>query len=615
MPLLYILYFDMYILGISAFYHDSAACLIENGKVLAAAQEERFTRVKHDSSFPLNAVYFCLSHTGITLKDVSYVVFYEKPFIKFERIIQTFLHIVPYGFSSFIKAIPSWLKEKLFQKKHIIEFLKKFDDTFSAERLLFTDHHRAHAASAYFPSPFDNALIIVMDAVGEWKTTSIGIGDKSSLQLKEGMHFPHSIGLLYTAFTYFLGFKVNSGEYKVMGLAPYGKPTYEKLIYDHLIKLSADGSFELNLYYFNYLKGLTMTDHRLEKLLGIKRRKPEGELTQAHFDIAASIQKVTESLVLGVVGYAVKKYPNENLCLAGGVALNCVSNQKIAEFFHFKEIYVQPAAGDAGGAMGAALDVWYSLHPDRSKKISELSSTYLGAEYTIKDIALALDNSNLVYEKVESMSELAHVVADYILEDKIVGLFQGRAEFGPRALGNRSILGNAFSSDIQTKLNLNIKFRESFRPFAPAVLQEDLFDIFDSKQMNAFMLFTAKVKDNFFDEATMNEMEGLKKLNVKRSLFQAVVHVDGTSRYQSVNADNNLFFNSILEYIKKRTGYGIVANTSFNVRGEPIVNSPEDAVNCFKNTNMDFLVIGPFVVSRKINNLEEIREKLDNNYD
>lgn len=593
----------MWIVGISCYYHDSAACIIKDGLVIAAAQEERFTRVKHDSNFPKNALKFCLDFADICVNDVSYFVFYEKPFIKFERIIQTFLFTTPFAFKTFLKVIPVWVKNKLFQKRAIIKELRSFQggDRLDKDVLLFDDHHRSHAASAYFTSTFNESLIIVMDGVGEWNTTSISIGRGNVLEMKESQEFPHSIGLLYSAFTYFLGFKVNSGEYKVMGLAPYGTPIYKDLIFEKLVFQKENGLFELNMIFFKFLSTTEMTGRLFEQLFESKRRTPESPIDQIHFDIAASIQEVTSILVVEIVKYANNKYPSKNLCLSGGVALNCVTNQKISQAFDFENIWVPPAAGDAGGAMGAALDLWFSLfEKDSSKNYNNNNiTTFFGKEFSDSEIENCLEDEKLSFSKIENKDFLAKEISDRILNDKVVGLFQGKAEFGPRALGNRSILGNAYSKSMKADLNLKIKFRESFRPFAPAVLKEDARNIFDLGFDSPYMLFTSNLNPDFVGSPSADSKLG-------DSLFPAVTHIDGSSRIQTVSESDNSLLYKILLQIKTQKGYGILANTSFNVRGEPIVNSPQDAVNCFRNTNMDFLVCGSYIISRKDNQLPYI---------
>lgn len=601
----------MWIIGISCFYHDSAVCLVKDGLIFAAAQEERFTRIKHDSNFPENSLKFCLDYAGIGIDDVSYFVFYEKPFLKFERIIQTFLFTAPFAFNTFFRVMPVWIKNKLFQKKAIIKELQSLqgESILKKDSVLFDDHHRAHAASAYFTSTFKESLIIVMDGVGEWSTTSISVGTGNVLEMKEFQEFPHSIGLLYSAFTYFLGFKVNSGEYKVMGLAPYGKPIYRDFIFDKLVFQKENGLFELNLKFFKFLSSTEMTGTEFEKLFNINRRLPESTLEQVHFDIAASIQEVTSVLVVGIVKYAKSKYPSKNLCLSGGVALNCVTNYTISKSFDFENIWIPPASGDAGGAMGAALDLWYSLFEKDSKRnLHNNVTAFFGKEFSDQEIIYCLEEENLSFRKIENIDVLAKEISDLILKDKVVGLFQGRAEFGPRALGNRSILGNAYSKSMKSELNLKIKFRESFRPFAPAVLKQDARKIFDLGFDSPYMLFTSNLNDKFLE----SQNRGVKN---SESIFPAVIHVDGSSRIQTVDESDNILLFKILHHVKDQKGYGIIANTSFNVRGEPIVNSPKDAVKCFRNTNMDYLVCGSYIVSRYENKLPYINKSSLLGYD
>jgi carbamoyltransferase len=552
----------MRIVGISAFYHDSAAALVVDGKIVAAAQEERFTRKKHDSRFPQHALGYCLEEGGIGLGEVDYVAFYDKPFIKFERLLETYLAFAPRGFRSFRMAIPLWLKEKLFQKQLLRDELRLFDPDFDWEsKLLFTEHHQSHAASAFFPSLFDEAVILTMDGVGEWATTSVGFGRGNHLEMRKELHFPHSLGLLYSAFTYYTGFKVNSGEYKVMGLAPYGEPKFANVIFDKLIDLKADGTFRLDQSYFDYCTGLRMTNNKFDALFGGPARKSEELLEQRHMDLAASIQSVTEEIVLRLTRSIAAETGAENLCLAGGVALNCVANGKVLRDSKFKRIWIQPAAGDAGGALGAALAA-YHLHQGQPRR---------------------LDHGQVIER---AASDLA--------DGKALGWFQGRMEFGPRALGNRSIVADARSSSMQSALNLKIKYRESFRPFAPAVLREDVSDWFELDVESPYMLLVADVAERRRRAMTTEEQAlfGIDKLNVPRSEIPAVTHVDYSARIQTVHAETNPRFHALLSAFKRTTGCPVLVNTSFNVRGEPIVRTPEEAFRCFMGTELDVLVVG-----------------------
>ena len=587
----------MYILGISAFYHDSAACLVKDGNIVAAAQEERFTRKKHDMSFPAKAIEYCLKEAGITINDINYVGFYDKPFIKFERILYSAFQYAPIGIGMFLKAMPPWLKQKLFTRKVIHKELK-----YEGE-LLFTEHHESHAASAYYPSPYTDAAIITVDGVGEWTTTSYGIGEDNKITILSDIKFPHSIGLLYSAFTYYLGFKVNSGEYKVMGLAPYGKPKYAHIIFEKLVDLKEDGSFKLNMQYFNYCAGLTMTNSKFDTLFGDKPRKSESKLTQKDMDIASSIQFVTEEIMLRIVEHVYKLTNKKNLCMAGGVALNCVANGRILRESSFDNIWVTPASGDAGGALGSALFIWHQYL--NNKKVvtnnkDKLSGTYLGPSFDSSEIEKFLIEKEANFVKLEE-SDLPDAIADLISQENVIGWFQGRMEFGPRALGARSIIGDARSKNMQLIMNQKIKFRESFRPFAPSVLEEHVSEYFDIHQESPYMLFVADVAKekltNFSDN--QDEKWGLDKLNVIRSEIPAVTHVDCTARVQTVNSDENpLYYNTIKKFYEK-TGCPVIINTSFNVRGEPIVCTPEDAFKCFMRTNMDYLILGNYLLKKE----------------
>lgn len=587
----------MYILGISAFYHDSAAALLKDGFIVAAAQEERFSRVKHDARFPAQAVAYCLREAGISFAEVEYVVFHEKPFIKFERLIETYLAFAPKGFTSFVKAMPLWIKEKLFQKKLIQDELKSIAPVnYDFEkRILFSEHHLSHAASAYYPSPFHEAVVLTMDGVGEWATASLAIGRGNALSVQKEIHFPHSLGLLYSAFTYYTGFKVNSGEYKVMGLAPYGKPVYRDLIFEHLVDLKADGSFRLDMDYFNYCTGLTMTSGKFHALFGGPPRNPETEpLTQRHMDLAASIQLVTEEIVLRLARDAAKTYGIKNLCLAGGVALNCVSNGKIQQEKIFENIWIQPAAGDAGCALGAALAVHHMhLNHPKTNAADAMRGSYLGPSYAQDEIESSLSALAARYE-VLSDDELVMRTAQALAEGKAIGWFQGRMEFGPRALGNRSILGDPRHATMQRDLNLKVKFRESFRPFAPSVLREDVQDWFELEDDSPYMLLVHKVCRAHLKEMTeaQKALFGIDLLNVPRSGIPAVTHVDHSARIQTVHEATNPRYYALLQAFKQKTGCPILINTSFNVRGEPIVCTPEDAFRCFMGTGLDVLAIG-----------------------
>tara|TARA_B100000886_G_scaffold62688_1_gene38888 strand:+ start:6428 stop:8266 length:1839 start_codon:yes stop_codon:yes gene_type:complete len=591
------------ILGISAFYHDSAATILIDGKIIAAAQEERFTRIKHDKSYPFNAIEFVLKYAKIKFSDIDAIVFFEKPFLKFERLLETYVAFAPRGFISFCKAMPIWLKEKLFQKNLLFNKFKEHDKNFKDQsKIYFSDHHLSHAASAFYPSPFEEAIILTADGVGEWATTTVSIGKGNNVKIKKEIQFPHSLGLLYSAFTYYTGFKVNSGEYKLMGLAPYGLPIYEDKIKDHLVDIKDDGSFHLDQSFFNYATGLTMTSNKFDKLFGQKPRDPKNEqLTQFHMDIAASIQKVTEEIMIKLAKSIRAEYKISNLCLAGGVALNCVANGKILNENIFENIWVQPAAGDAGGSLGAALAFWHIDQKNRRKiDINDsMQGSYLGPEYTDEQIEKVLNKIGAKYSKLNDL-DLIDKVSDDLASSKAIGWFQGRMEFGPRALGSRSILGDPRSSETQKNLNLKVKYRESFRPFAPSVLNEDLSDWFKIKIESPYMLMVAKVKDDKIIQMTeeQNKLFGIDKLNIKRSNIPAVTHLDYSARIQTVKRNTNKKYYDLIKKFKEKTNCPVVVNTSFNVRGEPIVNTPTDAYNCFMGTELDKLVIGNFYLDK-----------------
>ena len=594
------------ILGISAFYHDSAACVLKNGEIIAAAQEERFTRKKHDPSYPKNAINFVLDYSNLKLSEVDHIVFFEKPFLKFERLLETYVGFAPRGFVSFAKAMPIWIKEKLFQKNLLFNKLKEHDKNYKSDKnIFFSDHHLSHAASAFFPSPFEEAIILTADGVGEWATTTVGVGKNNHLEIKKEIHFPHSLGLLYSAFTYYTGFKVNSGEYKLMGLAPYGKPIYEEQV-KQLIDVKEDGTFRLDQKYFNYATGLTMTSNKFDILFGQKPRDPKNEkISQFHMDIAASIQKVTEEIMIKLSKALRKEYNIKNLCLAGGVALNCVANGKILEEKIFDNIWIQPAAGDAGGSLGAAMALWHIEHGNIRKinPLDNMKGSYLGTEFSQLQIEEELKSVGANFETFD-YENMIDKTSDYLSNEKAVGWFQGRMEFGPRALGSRSILGDPRSDKMQRNLNLKVKYRESFRPFAPSVLREDLSNWFDINVDSPYMLLVANInpekKIEMSDE--QKKLFGIEKLNVKRSEIPAVTHVDYSARVQTVSKNtNNRYYDLILKF-KEKTGCPVIVNTSFNVRGEPIVNTPIDAFNCFMGTELDYLVIGNCILDKKKQN-------------
>ena len=586
----------MKILGISAFYHDSAACLVQDGKIAAAAQEERFSRKKHDFRFPTHAIEYCLKEGGITAKDLDIVAFYDKPFLKFERILESYLAYAPKGISSFLQAVPMWIKQKLWMKSFIEEELGY------EGKILFPEHHESHAASAFFPSPFQEAAFITMDGVGEWATTSFGTGRSNSIEIHSEIRFPHSLGLLYSAFTYYTGFKVNSGEYKVMGLAPYGKPVYKDLILKELIDLKEDGSFKLNMEYFEYVAGLRMTNRKFHKLFGAPPRKPESRVTQREMDLARSIQEVTEEVMLRITRYVHQTTGMKHLCLAGGVALNCVGNGRILREGPFEKIWIQPASGDAGGALGAALYAWH--HYLQNPRVADgkkdfMTGSYLGPEFSKNEIREFLMKNDIPHTELAD-DEVAGAVADLIAREKVIGWFQGRMEFGPRALGGRSIIGDSRSPKMQEQMNLKIKFRESFRPFAPSVTAERVSEYFEMNCESPYMLLVAPVREGLRREMTTEErrLEGIELLNVKRSEIPAVTHVDYSARVQTITPEQNPRFYQLLQKFGEKHGCPVVINTSFNVRGEPIVCTPEDAFRCFMRTHMDYLVLGNFLIDK-----------------
>ena len=606
----------MYILGISAFYHDSAACILCDGEIVAAAQEERFTRKKHDSGFPHHAIQYCLKEAEITADQINNVVFYEKPFVKFERLLETYLAFAPKGFKSFAMAMPVWIKDKLFQKSALIKKLKATldEDVDWSKRLMFSEHHLSHAASAFYPSPFESAAILTLDGVGEWTTTSLAVGKDNKLKVLKEIHFPHSLGLLYSAFTYYTGFKVNSGEYKVMGLAPYGEPRYSELIFDKLINIADDGSFQLDMSYFDYATGLTMTNKKFHDLFGGSPRTAEAELTQREMDLAASIQKVTEDIVSRLAKNIARETGERNLCLAGGVALNCVANGILLRERIFDNIWIQPAAGDAGGALGAALSIWH-LHYDKKRKISTqrdlMKGAYLGPEFSNDEIETDLRACGAVFKKLTE-KELIEQVASALANEKAIGWFQGRMEFGPRALGGRSIIADPRSPVMQKQLNLKVKYRESFRPFAPSVLREDVNDWFEHDADSPYMLLVANIQKNKRRVMTAEEdtLFGIDKLNVPRSSIPAITHVDYSARIQTVHADTNRRYHAVISKFKEKTGCPLVVNTSFNVRGEPIICSTVDAFKCFMGTDLDLLAVGDYLLTK-----EEQDESLKENYE
>jgi carbamoyltransferase len=594
------------ILGISAFYHDSAACILKDGKIIAAAQEERFTRKKHDPSYPHNAVEFVLKYANLKLSEVDQIVFFEKPFLKFERLLETYVAFAPKGFVSFAKAMPLWIKEKLFQKNFLFNKLKEHDSNYKSDQnIFFSDHHLSHAASAFFPSPFEEAVVLTADGVGEWATTTIAVGKNNNLEIKKEIHFPHSLGLLYSAFTYYTGFKVNSGEYKLMGLAPYGKPIFEEKV-KKLIDIKEDGTFRLDQTYFNYATGLTMTNKKFDDLFGQKSRNSQNEkITQFHMDIAASIQKVTEEIMIKLARSIRKEYGLKNLCLAGGVALNCVANGKILKEKIFENVWIQPAAGDAGGSLGAALALWHIDQGNKKivDKTDSMQGSYLGNEFSQAEIEEQLKEIGAKFETF-NYDELIEKTSEYLSKEKAIGWFQGRMEFGPRALGGRSIIGDPRSDKMQKNLNLKIKYRESFRPFAPSVIREDLSEWFDLNVDSPYMLLVANVNSDKIIEMTNEQKNifGIEKLNIKRSKIPAVTHVDYSARVQTVTKNTNNRYYDLISKFKEKTGCPVILNTSFNVRSEPIVNTPIDAFNCFMGTDLDYLVIGNSILDKSKQN-------------
>ena len=589
-----------YIIGISAFYHDSSASLIKNGEIISAVQEERFTRVKNDNAFPFNSIKYLLEENNLTLNQIEAIVFYEKPFLKFERILETYIGFAPHGFKSFCASLPIWIREKLFQKKIIFNNLKKIDDNFNEiNKIKFSEHHLSHIASAYYPSKFNEALILTVDGVGEWSTTTVSIAQGNNIEILKEINFPHSIGLLYSAFTYYLGFKVNSGEYKVMGLAPYGKPIFKNIIKEKLIDIKNDGSFRLNMEYFSFATDLVMVNKKFENLFKNKKRSYKNKnLSQFHFNVAASIQLVIEEIILKILNNIFNEYKIENLCLAGGVALNCVLNGKILENTKFNSLWVQPASGDAGGSLGAALAYWHiELKKPKSNIHDAMKGSLLGPNFKNNEIREQLIELGAIFNEYDDI-QVIDIISEEIQNGKVIGWFQGKMEFGPRALGNRSILADPRDDKMQKNLNLKIKFRESFRPFAPTILKEKLFDFFKTKEISPYMSIVSEIKEeirvkNSDDE---NEIFGLNKLNQKRSIIPAVTHVDYTSRIQTVDKDINEKFYNLINAFYKKTSVPILVNTSFNVRGEPIVNSPKDAFDCFMGTELDILVIENFIL-------------------
>jgi carbamoyltransferase len=611
----------MYILGISAFYHDSAATLIKNEKIIAAVQEERFSRIKQDESFPKESIKYCLNEAGITLDELDYIAFYDKPFIKFERLLETYLSEAPKGFKSFLMSMPIWLKDKLFLKETLArEFKSLYEElnpnfkndeykkfkTNIFQKIMFGEHHQSHASSAFYPSPYEESAILTIDGVGEWTTTSLAYGKGNNIEFLKEISFPHSLGLLYSAFTYYLGFKVNSGEYKVMGLAPYGKPVYSKLIKDYLIDIKEDGSFKLDMSYFNYTTGLTMTNNKFNKLFGSPPRKREGKLTQKEMDLAASIQNVTEEIILKLANHAKEVTGSKNLCLAGGVALNCVANGKLLEKNIFENIWIQPASGDAGGSLGGTYSIYYQeLNNKRtidSNVFDKMQGSYLGPKFSKIQIEQYLNNVNAEYKYIENEDDLIEIVSSELANGKIIGWHYDRMEFGPRSLGNRSILGDARDKNMQSVMNLKIKYRESFRPFAPSVLKEKVNEWFELNVDSPYMLFVAPVKKEKCYQMTdeQNKLFGIEKLNILRSEIPSVTHIDYSARIQTVHKQTNLRYHKLISKFEEKTGCPIIVNTSFNVRGEPIVCSPEDSYRCFMRTEIDVLVIDNFILYKQL---------------
>jgi carbamoyltransferase len=606
------------VLGISAFYHDSAAAIIVDGKIIGAAQEERFTRKKHDASYPKNAINYVLKETGLKLSEVDYVVFYEKPFLKFERLLETYIGFSPSGFKSFSMSMPLWLSEKLFQKKMLFDALKEQDNNFNdIKKINFSEHHLSHAASAFFSSPYDEAIILTLDGVGEWATTTVSLGKNNKINILKEIHFPHSLGLLYSAFTYFLGFKVNSGEYKVMGLAPYGEPRFKDIILEKLIDVKKDGSFRLNMDYFNYATGLTMTNNKFAKLFNMERREPENKLSQIHMDMAASIQAATEDIVLKIIRFLSKEFKLENLCMAGGVALNCVINGKILKEGLFKNIWIQPASGDAGGALGAAQAFYYQELDNERKilKTDSMNGSYLGPKFSDDQVEDELKSCGANFKKL-TLDQVIKDTAKALSEEKAVGWFQGRMEFGPRSLGNRSIIADSRSEKMQKNLNLKVKYRENFRPFAPAVLFEKVSEWFEINYESPYMLLVADVKKSKQLKMTEEQKNlfGIDKLNIKRSSIPSVTHVDYSARIQTVHQETNPTFHKLIEEFERITDCPVLVNTSFNVRGEPIVCSVTDAFNCFMGTDLDILVCNNFIL-HKDNQNKDLFKDYKNKYE
>ena len=600
------------VLGISAFYHDSAAAIIVDGEIIAAAQEERFTRKKHDASYPKNAINYVLKEAGLKLNEVDHVVFYEKPFLKFERLLETYIGFSPNGFRSFSMSMPLWLSEKLFQKKMLFDALKEQDNNFNdIKKINFSEHHLSHAASAFFSSPYEEAIVLTLDGVGEWATTTVSLGKNNKINILKEIHFPHSLGLLYSAFTYFLGFKVNSGEYKVMGLAPYGEPRFKDIILEKLIDVKEDGSFRLNMDYFNYATGLTMTNSKFARLFNMKRREPENELSQIHMDMAASIQAVTEEIVLNIIRFLFNEFKLPNLCMAGGVALNCVANGKILKEGLFKNIWIQPASGDAGGALGAAQAFYYQELDNKRKilKTDSMNGSSLGPQFTDDQVENELKSCGANYKKLTS-DQIIKDTAKALSEEKAVGWFQGRMEFGPRSLGNRSIIADSRSEKMQKNLNLKVKYRESFRPFAPAVLFEKVSEWFEINSESPYMLLVANVKKSKQIQMTNEQRNlfGIDKLNIKRSSIPSVTHVDYSARIQTVHKETNPMFHKLIEEFERITKYPVLVNTSFNVRGEPIVCSAIDAFNCFMGTDLDVLVCNNFILYKDNQNSNLLKD-------
>jgi carbamoyltransferase len=600
------------VLGISAFYHDSAAAIIVDGEIIAAAQEERFTRKKHDANYPKNAINYVLKEACLKLSEINHIVFYEKPFLKFERLLETYVGFSPSGFKSFSMSMPLWLSEKLFQKKMLFDALKEQDNNFNdIKKINFSEHHLSHAASAFFSSPYEEAIILTLDGVGEWATTTVSLGKNNKINILKEIHFPHSLGLLYSAFTYFLGFKVNSGEYKIMGLAPYGEPNFKNIILDELIDVKEDGSFRLNMDYFNYATGLTMTNNKFAKLFNMERRKSEDKLLQTHMDMAASIQAVTEEIVLKITRFLSKEFKLENLCMAGGVALNCVANGKILKEGLFKNIWIQPASGDAGGALGAAQAFYYQELDNKRKilKTDSMNGSYLGPKFSDDQVEDELKKCGANFKKLTS-DQIIKDTAKALSEEKVVGWFQGRMEFGPRSLGNRSIIADSRSEKIQKNLNLKVKYRESFRPFAPAVLFEKVSEWFEINYESPYMLLVADVKKSKQLKMTEEQKNlfGIDKLNIKRSSIPSVTHVDYSARIQTVHKETNPLFYKLIEEFERITKYPVLVNTSFNVRGEPIVCSATDAFNCFMGTDLDILVCNNFILYKDNQNKNLLNE-------